>query len=320
MKLKRAVVEQRRQAEEQKEEEARKQARKFTRQPHPLKQILEAKRADYFTGLGMGDPSVPLVLQIEGKVYYRAHEKADAERTVHAIWRAKRDFEAANDVSVLLADYLYVFLHRKLGTPKAICEAAYNLLYTLGQHAYDPDCNLFLKVFMGDLDEEVKAAQDALKNQVLTLMRSVDERANSRPTGWLLKTEMRHVVKEHFSSKSEAQMNELFDALDSDEPREMVNYNRLFDDDSDLNQGVFAETLRQQHLNERLSFYQAVEDVVLDQAEKNGVDTCAPPALTSAFRKAHPNLTPEEIEEYVGRVFGTERGGCTLLCTLQCAV
>lgn len=31
---------------------------------------------------------------------------------------------------------------------------------------------------------------------------------------------------------------------------------RLFDDDSDLNQGVFAETIRQQHLNETLDFYQ----------------------------------------------------------------
>jgi hypothetical protein len=36
---------------------------------------------------------------------------------------------------------------------------------------------------------------------------------------------------------------------------------RLFDDDTDLNQGVFAETLRQQHLNELLDFFGAVEEV-----------------------------------------------------------
>lgn len=36
---------------------------------------------------------------------------------------------------------------------------------------------------------------------------------------------------------------------------------RLFDDDTDLNQGVFAETLRQQHLNELLDFFGGVEEV-----------------------------------------------------------
>lgn len=48
----------------------------------------------------------------------RGIEKADAERMVHTIWRSKADFEASNDVSISLADYLYVYLNRKHGTPK----------------------------------------------------------------------------------------------------------------------------------------------------------------------------------------------------------
>jgi hypothetical protein len=39
-----------------------------------------------------------------------------------------------------------VYLQRKHGNPKQVTESAYNLLYTLNQHSYDPDCNLFLKV------------------------------------------------------------------------------------------------------------------------------------------------------------------------------
>lgn len=60
---------------------------------------------------------------------------------------------------------------------------------------------------------------------------------------------------------------------------------RLFDSDNDLNQGVFAETVRQQHLNEQLLFYQGIEDVILDQVEKNNSDSCTPAILSYAFRK-----------------------------------
>ena len=35
---------------------------------------------------------------------------------------------------------------RKYVAPRAVTEMSYNLVYTLGQHSYDPDCALFLKV------------------------------------------------------------------------------------------------------------------------------------------------------------------------------
>jgi len=60
---------------------------------------------------------------------------------------------------------------------------------------------------------------------------------------------------------------------------------RLFDSDNDLNQGVFAETIRQQHLNEQMAFYQSIEDAILDQAEKSGTDACTPQMLSLAFKK-----------------------------------
>lgn len=169
---------------------------------------------------------------------------------MHLIWRAKREFEESNGVCVHLTDFLYVFLHRKHGQPKAIAEAAYNLLYTLHQHACgcghvslqctcvrlhirkpclgsgqrpiaglvgltgdhpylppspppltsptlphalahtpplpfslladDPDCNLFLRVFMTEVDEDVKVSQDGLRHTILELMRGIDTRTNSR--------------------------------------------------------------------------------------------------------------------------------------------
>jgi hypothetical protein len=50
---------------------------------------------------------------------------------------------------------------------------------------------------------------------------------------------------------------ELFEALDTDEGGEAVNYKRLFlEHDDDYNQGMTAETIRSQHLSERLEYLQ----------------------------------------------------------------
>lgn len=65
----------------------------------------------------------------------------------------------------------------------------------------------------------------------------------------------------------------------------LSNTHRLFDSDNDGNQGVFAEAIRQQALNEHLAFYQAVEDALLDNVEKTGSDVCTPQALSLAFKR-----------------------------------
>lgn len=45
-------------------------------------------------------------------------------------------------------------------------------------------------------------------------------------TGWIQKPELRAAVRAAFPNKSDAQSEELFDALDSDEPCELLNYQR----------------------------------------------------------------------------------------------
>ncbi len=72
--------------------------------------------------------------------------KLDAERTIRAIWHAKADYETSINAQMTLSDYLYLYLYRKYGAAKVVAEVAYNLLYTLGMHLYDPDCNTFVKV------------------------------------------------------------------------------------------------------------------------------------------------------------------------------
>jgi len=52
----------------------------------------------------------------------RPLEKAEAEQQLHQIWQCKREFQAAHEVSLTLADYMYVHMHRKHATPKAAVE------------------------------------------------------------------------------------------------------------------------------------------------------------------------------------------------------
>ena len=40
---------------------------------------------------------------------------------------------------------------RHYGVARLAVEVAYNLVYTLGQHLYDADCHLFLRVFTGEV-------------------------------------------------------------------------------------------------------------------------------------------------------------------------
>lgn len=51
----------------------------------------------------------------------------------------------------------------------------------------------------------------------------------------------------------------MLEALDTDEPGEALHYANLFSDDDDLNQGLTAEIIRSQHLNERLEFLQVLK-------------------------------------------------------------
>jgi hypothetical protein len=48
-----------------------------------------------------------------------------------------------------------------------ICQVAYNFIYSLGQHSYDADCNLFLRVFTGDVEEAVRYEQQALEGEIM---------------------------------------------------------------------------------------------------------------------------------------------------------
>lgn len=85
-----------------------------------------------------------------------------------------------------------------------------------------------------------------------------------QPTGWLHKSDVRTALSGFFKGKKVERLDEIFDALDTDEAGDAVHYTRLFDDDDLYNQGMFAEIIRSQHLTERLEMLQVGWCTTLD--------------------------------------------------------
>ena len=108
------------------------------------------------------------------------------------------------------------------------------------------------------------------------------------------------------SHKSESQLQELMDALDAEEQIALVKYTLLFEENAEGLPSLFAQVLRSQHISERVKFHQAIEDALLDAAERAGVDIIAPSMLSAAISKAHPKLEENAASSLLVRVFGPD--------------
>ncbi|KAG2494635.1 hypothetical protein HYH03_007153 [Edaphochlamys debaryana] len=310
VKLKRTLADHRRaeraRAMAEAEAKERRASSRKERPVHPVQAFIEAKWADFFVGLGQG-ANIPRVLRAEGRIFNRRLEKVDAERMVNAIWDAKDEWQAKNRGSrVTLDDFLATYMQRKYVAPRAIAETAYNLVYTLGQHAYDPDCNLFIKCLLGEIDEGIRKEEEELQADVVNMLSCVDRATHGRATGYLAKRDMRVALKGFFSSKKPTRIEEVLEALDTDCPADTVQYRRLFDDDGDLNQGIFAETIRTQLLAERLEQLQALDDALMEAAEKARVRYVPPSLLTAAIKAAIPDCTEDTVRQHMRMVYGLD--------------
>ena len=88
--------------------------------------------------------------------------KREAEKLAAEIWAFKDEQDAAGEQYISLAEATAVFLERRFfAIPRLVSEVAYNMVYSLGQHMYDTDCNLFLRVSR-DIAGKVAAGQSRL--------------------------------------------------------------------------------------------------------------------------------------------------------------
>eukprot|EP00854_Cymbomonas_tetramitiformis_P010900 gene10900-12897_t len=228
--------------------------------------FLKGDWKDTFSGLGNGN-DVPKFLRTTSKVRNRMMAKRDTEKLVKEIWQEKNKADA-------------------------------------GKYSYDADCELFLKVLTGEVNEDVYQDQVTLQKTISDLMLSMDLAANGgKSVGTLSKIQLQTALRSFFPHKTSDRLKELYKALDKDQPGKEVDYATLFEEDREYNQGEFAETVRDQQLEERLEYLDELEEAFYDYGDDQGfldID-----AVERAFKKVDKSINKDQLKMYVDRCFLT---------------
>jgi hypothetical protein len=278
---------------------------------------------DQLIGMGVGG-DVPKLFRFGGKIRNKHMSKRDTEKMVREVWKDRLASLGSKGSSALLVDFLGGWLQKKVGIAAAVLELGYNFLFGLWKYQWDADCELFLKVLVGDIREEVYISQNKLQVDLEELFEALDK-LNGQATGSIPKDELIIALRAFFKvgkldGKSEDMFRDALGALESDQPGTLVEWRKVFEEDREFNQGAFAECIREQFLTERKHLNDAVA-VSLYVAcggtggEGDGTDDgdagtrelrCTREQFAQALMDALPLLRDEEADMHASKVFEDE--------------
>jgi len=295
--------------------------------------MLEEKGEETWSSqlVGMGQAiDVPKLFRFGGKIRNKQMSKRDTEKMVREVWKDRLASLGSNKgSSTLLVDFLGSWLQKKVGIAAAVLEMGYNFLYGLWRYKWDADCELFLKILMGDIREEVYIAQNKLQLDINELFEALDK-LNGQATGSIPKEELVVALRAFFKvgkldGKSEEMFEEALAALETDQPGALVEWRKVFEEDREFNQGAFAECIREQFLTERkhlndavaVSLYvecgeaaasRAADDTARDAGNvQPAVELyCTKDQFSKALMEALPLMRDEEAANHTATVFEGE--------------
>ena len=239
----------------------------------------------FFEGMGTGT-EVPKFLRHSGKVRNRFLSKNDTELLIRDIWQQKEKYQRKES----LAEHVFFYLKNKFGIHQTIVENGYNLFWALQKYQEDPDIELFQSVLNGLASEDVYYEEKKLLKDIITVCESSDLRESGKLTGNLPKQDFKTIIAEFFEDKPRKHVESLFQALENDEPGNLVAYKKLFADDRDLRQSTFAEMLRFQHLNARKKYLSELERILMENSQEDHVSI-------GDMRRAILNIDPAKDED-----------------------
>jgi len=274
------------------------------KKPAPKGKRKDGKDAfDYFTGLGTAK-DIPKFLQTNGRVINKHMAKGVCEDTVNACWEMKAEHDEAEGKKTKLADFFPTFLEAKFGKDKVL-ESAYNMWFALKDYSYDSDCDLFLRILQGKMDEEVYVDQmEMLENLQNTFTKADEDINGGQASGKLQKDTLRTVFIEFFPVKSDKELKECFKLLDKEYPDDLIEYIKIFAEDDEGNQGDFIEGVRDQHLTDREDYIESLEEALWDQDEEDCGEISVQ-HVTQAFESFDRDKPWEEIAEILSRTLAT---------------
>lgn len=257
---------------------------------------------DYFTGLGTAKDT-PKFLQTNGRVRNNHMAKGVCEDNVNDCWEQKAAWEEEEGKKLKLAEFFPIWLENKFGKDKVL-EFAYNMWFSLKDYSYDSDCDLFLRILQGKMDEEVYVDQMQMLENLQNTFSKADEDINGgKATSKLPKETLRTVFIEFFPVKSDKELKECFKLLDKEYPDDLIEYINIFAEDEEGNQGDFIEGVRDQHLTDREDYIDSLEEALWDQDEEDCGEISVQ-QVSQAFESFDRDKPYEEISEILGRTLG----------------
>jgi hypothetical protein len=258
--------------------------------------------------IGMGQATdVPKIFRHSGKIRNKHMSKRDTEKLVKELWKERLvDPAVSAGRAGELVEFVGGYLQKKVGIAAAVIELGYNFLYGLWLYQWDADCELFLKILTGEIREEVYIAQSRLQYDLEELFALMDK-AKGQASGIIPKEDLKIALTSFFrvgqpGGKALARFDEIMQALDEDQPGLTVEWKKVFEEDREFNQGEFAETLRDQFLQERIDFFGALETALYEEA--NNEEECTKAQIIRAIFNADPECTEKAAATAAAGVFG----------------
>jgi hypothetical protein len=145
---------------------------------------------------------------------------------------------------------------------------AYNLIESLKRYQFDSDCKLFLFILDRQISEEIRDDQIALLEQLEKDMEREESMTRGKVEGVLSRDAFLRVLRRALAGKSERSMTRLEKALMLETSGGAVlHYKDLLGEDEEGNQGVFCETLRNQHMSECALYKSQLDSSIRDACE-----------------------------------------------------
>ncbi|XRA97756.1 translin-associated factor X-interacting 1 [Pycnococcus provasolii] len=300
--------------DKEKKDDADDGSKKSRKKQSPLERFLSKQWKDTFVGMGTGS-DVPKFMRTNGKIRNRNMSKRDTEKMVKEIWSDKMRHDAKQPRPTSLEEFTGIFLQKRMGIQSAVVEIGYNFIHALQKHAYDADCELFLKILQGEIREEVYSAQIKMCRNVSLLCEALDSLSHGdKVTGYVSLADLRVGLRSLFPKKSADRHAELMEALSEDQPGTQIEHGRLFEEDREFNQGPFAEALRDQWLEERLEHLERIEAELTKMYESRGDMLLDMINVSLALREADPEVPDGQRRKLAE---DATRGGATTVAAVM---
>lgn len=264
---------------------------------------------DYGVALGTG-PDVPQWLRWGGKVKLYGITKIETEKYVREVWAAKKQDDKAmlarEKPIKKIFDFMHLWLQKKVGNFSAImADLAYNFMDGLQRFQEDADIELFFRIVTKRLDESVYYDQTAFLQKVLIDMQGLDYKENNgKLLGVIAIARFNYHLTAMFKFKSASRIAKVLASAKEMHPgghpvdNGGIRYEILFSEDRELNQGPFAECLRDQYLQERQEWIDEM-DLKLQSLTVVSADSSVvtKAQVVEAIKDVDKGKSKKEIEE-----------------------